>query len=354
MNDIQIREEFVPLNEAMPRADGTLLIKIIQPGWGSSGYYSEALLQNSVQQYHSGLHNFWNHQTEAEMQERPERDLRDLASVQVEDAWYDPNGPQGPGLYSRVKPFSQYTEAITEMAPYIGMSHVALGKAKEGEADGRKGPIIESISQVRSVDYVTRPGAGGAIIEAFREARLPADGQQSKLQEKSMTDKLTLEEVRKHPEIIKALQKEALDEAQHENKLSEAQQEIKKLKEDLARVNEADVLRQARSFTEKALEKVNLPTITKSRIVETLAADPVIKDGKLDEAGFTAKIAETVKTESEYLAKITESGQIKGLGGGKGGTPSTVSLEESEKALESEFAAFGLDKDSAKIAAKGR
>jgi hypothetical protein len=52
------------------------------------------------------------------------------------------------------------------MAPHIGMSIVAYVESHPGEVDGREGEIIDKIRLVDSDDYVTRPGAGGAVLEA--------------------------------------------------------------------------------------------------------------------------------------------------------------------------------------------
>jgi len=39
----------------------------------------------------------------------------------------------------------------------------AMGKANPGEAEGRKGSVVESLTHARSVDFVTFAGAGGAV-----------------------------------------------------------------------------------------------------------------------------------------------------------------------------------------------
>jgi hypothetical protein len=44
VQDVQA-SELIPLTEGAVRKDGTALIKLIQPGWGSSGYYPAAVLE---------------------------------------------------------------------------------------------------------------------------------------------------------------------------------------------------------------------------------------------------------------------------------------------------------------------
>src|SRR5262249_2852517 len=124
--------------------------------------------------FRAGLHQYANHPTRAEEADRPERDVRDLWSVLTTDAEYLENGPKGPGLYADVKvlpAFAPYAEAL---APHIGCSIRARGRASTGEREGRKGPIIEALVQGRSVDWVTVPGAGGGAVELFEAARAGA------------------------------------------------------------------------------------------------------------------------------------------------------------------------------------
>ena len=53
----------VPLIEAKTDDKGTIPIKIIDPGWGSSGYYSREVLQQAVNArvYAAGLQMYWTH-----------------------------------------------------------------------------------------------------------------------------------------------------------------------------------------------------------------------------------------------------------------------------------------------------
>ena len=60
---------------------------------------------------------------------------------------------------------------ITDLAPHIGLSHIAFGRATIGEAEGEKGTIIESINKVQIINLVTKGGAGGQIIQMFDAPR---------------------------------------------------------------------------------------------------------------------------------------------------------------------------------------
>ena len=355
----------VPLIEAKTDDKGTIPIKIIDPGWGSSGYYSREVLQQAANArvYAAGLQMYWNHPSKSDEKERPERDLRDLAGVLTEDARWDEQGSKGPGLYSRAKIFSAYRDHVAEMGPYIGLSHYVWGESKQGEAEGKKGEIITRIVAARSVDFVTVPGRGGAIAEAFRAARPPVPTDEQKAAgESSMgepTPKLTLESLRKdHPDIYEAVRKEiensaAMKEAQaqQEKKLAEAQKALEEAKAENARLKEAQLLVEAKTFVEAKVKDAKIPDLTKARIVESLGKSPVVKDGKLDEAAYTAAIEAAVKTEAEYLAKLG-AGKIEGMGAGASGGQ-TKTLEETDKELVAGFMRLGMSEAEAKAAVKG-
>lgn len=137
-------------------------IQIITPGWGSSGYYAADVLERAATNkiIPAGTHMYFNHATEAERHDRPERDVRDIAAVLVEDATWD-----GTRLIAEADIMGPHAELIESLAPYIGVS--ISGSATDitiGEAEGRTGPIIEDLASVASVDFVTRAGRGGAVL----------------------------------------------------------------------------------------------------------------------------------------------------------------------------------------------
>jgi len=344
--------DVVPLIEAKTDDNGTIPIKIIDPGWGSSGYYSREVLQQAVNArvYAAGTQMFWNHPSKTDEKDRPERDLRDLAGVLTEDAWWDERGPKGPGVYARAKVFSPYRDAVAEMGPYIGLSHYVWGESKPGEAEGKKGDIITRIVAARSVDFVTVPGRGGAIAEAFRAARPPEPTDEQKTEAGiqmvgEKPEKLTLESIRKeHPEIIEALRQEfendsARKEAQarQEKKLAETEKALEEAKAENARLKEALLLVEARTFVEAKVKASTLPEISKTRVAEALAKDPVVKDGKIDETAYAAKIEAAIKSEAEYLANLG-AGKVSGMGAG---APTEMTLEEAEKAFAERIKVFG-------------
>lgn len=180
--------DVIPLKEGAVGQDGTAYLKLISPGWGSSGYYSkEMLARDGAKAFPKGTKNFWDHATDQEERDRPEGSLRNLASVLTEDAHYESTGPAGSGLYAKAEVQPDFRGSVDSLAKHIGMSIRAQGKAKEGEAEGRKGPLIQELSRGISVDYVTTPGAGGQILQLFEAAgarRTQAQGEQMTDEEK--------------------------------------------------------------------------------------------------------------------------------------------------------------------------
>jgi hypothetical protein len=143
--------------------------KVIESGWGSSGYYGASMLaEYGPKVFKAGTKVFMNHPSASEASDRPERDVHQLAGKLVSDAVFRESG-----LYAEIEFYSHYAPIIEEMADDVGLSIHALGNAVEGEAEGRQGPIIESLVEdpFTSVDVVTVAGAGGkfvALLESYK------------------------------------------------------------------------------------------------------------------------------------------------------------------------------------------
>lgn len=150
---------------------GRVLLQLITPGWGSSGYYSPTVLENAATDrvFAAGTHVFFDHPSESERHDRPERSVRDLAMVLDEDARRDDHG----GLVAEAKVIGPYRDLITDdvFMEAVGMSIRASADTTIGEAEGRKGTIVTQLIEGVSVDLVTRAGRGGRILAAVESAR---------------------------------------------------------------------------------------------------------------------------------------------------------------------------------------
>lgn len=146
-------------------------IRLITPGWGSSGYYPAPVLEQAAKDrvFAAGTRMFLDHPLDEEvLGGRPERSLRDLAAVLVTNAIWDPDAK---ALFAEAQVFEPFRAALAEQAPHIGVSIRAAGSGEYGEAEGRKGLIINRIVAVESVDFVTAAGRGGAIVSLLESAR---------------------------------------------------------------------------------------------------------------------------------------------------------------------------------------
>lgn len=137
---------------------------------GSTGFYPAAVLErDGANAFPAGTHVYFDHPSERESWDRPERSVRDLAGAMIESAQYVQDDPEGPGLYARVQFFPDFREQIAGMAEVmpVEMSIRAAGTMEETDT----GTIITSILQGVSVDIVTHAGAGGRLVEMTENAK---------------------------------------------------------------------------------------------------------------------------------------------------------------------------------------
>lgn len=156
----KLHESFSP--EASSLGDGKYRIRIIVPGQGSSGIYTAENLAASAPVFKAGTEMFIDHPTETEEWERPERSIRDYAGVFLEDATVGEDG----ALYTVCKVFSGMNELIKDKWEHIGVSINAWCADPISETG-----VVPPIAGVRSVDFVTAPGAGGVITDLLESNR---------------------------------------------------------------------------------------------------------------------------------------------------------------------------------------
>lgn len=315
----RIKTDLIAVREAALGPDGSGGIKIIAPGWGSSGYYSEEMLsRDGPQVFTTGTKMFWDHPTLTEEWERPERSLRDLAGELTGDAVFNAAGSDGPGLYAPMKVFGSFASAVNELSGMesgLGVSIRAYGKASVGEAEGQTGQIIDELVGAESVDFVTFPGAGGAVLSLFEAARQRLV---------NPTPKEETMEVEKDPKFVEV-------KAQRDRLLAEG------------------LKRDAGDHVAVKLAEAKLPVVSRDKLKASLVVNPPAKDGVLDKVALEARIEEAVTAEVEYLAKLSGAGQIRGLGASGPGAEPDLTAE-----LEAEFVRGGLTESKAKFAAAGR
>jgi hypothetical protein len=301
----------VPLTEKAVKADGTVSLKIIAPGQGSSGYYpADVLKRDGPKVFTKGLHMHLDHPSVSEEADRPERSIATLAGTLTSDARWEANGAAGPGLYADARVRSDLAPIIEELAPHIGVSIRALGKAGTQEIGGKRVRTIEGITQAKSVDFVTVPGAGGKVLDLVESARQRHTGGGTPPPEDDGMEEKLNEANAKIADL--------------ETRLNEAER----------REREARLLQEARTLVVAKLAEAALPQPSRDRLVGQLAANPPTKDGALDADALATAVKEAADAEAAYLASVTGTAyRVTGMGGGPADPPAVPTLEESDKRI---------------------
>ncbi len=320
--------DLIPLVESALRPDGTLPVKVIAPGWGSSGYYSaEVLKRDGPKIFPKGTHQFIDHPGATESRDRPERSIRDLGAVTVTDAEWRDDPRHGPGLYANAKPVNETSARLIEdLSPFIGVSIRAAGRFQPGEAEGRKGPIITSLERGDSIDFVTVPGAGGKVLQLMESARNGPGWPMVK------EDAVNEAEARALQESMARLTEESHQQAQT-----------------IARLTEAAILREAQDLAAAEVQRSVLPDLTKARVIRETVAHVPLKEGAIDREVFSTQITEAVRQAAAEVNQALGGGAVRGLGA----MVETNELTEAQARtrLEESFRLAGMSESSAKLAA---
>ncbi len=306
------------IQEKAIRADGTALIKLIDPGVGSSGYYSADVLKAACEKkvIPAGTQMFANHMTEEERASRPEGDVTNLTAVTREDARWMDNGPDGPGAYANSQIFSHQQPFIEAVAEDIGVSLDGIAAISWGEVNGVAMPIIEELLAVSSVDFVTRAGRGGKIVSLQEAARDPKWIKQRQIAESKT------EPASKNPQTQPEPQAQ-------EEQMTEA--EAKQMAESQAN-RAVENYKAAQKAAREAVSGLALPDGVKNRIVEAQTASiPVLESGALDVATLTQRAKDAAAIEATFARENYNfgDGQVQN---GASSAPAEEAVSESKKA----------------------
>lgn len=148
---------------------GRVLLTLITPGQGSSGSYTNDVLEAAAADkvFPRGTQGHINHDTEFQRMERPEGDLRNLALVLLEDARVE--GTTG-ALVAEALVSSAWRDFVEEFKDFIGASIAAQAQVTKTP----DGPVVEKLlpHPFNRVDLVTVAGRGGAITEVLEAAHI--------------------------------------------------------------------------------------------------------------------------------------------------------------------------------------
>lgn len=261
--------------------EGKYRIRIIVPGQGSSGIYTAENLAASAPLFKAGTEMFIDHPTESEEWERPERSIRDYAGVFLEDATVGEDG----ALYTICKVFSGVNEIIRDKWEHIGVSINAWCNEPIAETG-----VVPVFAGVRSVDFVTAPGAGGAVIdllESNRNNSIAKEGTVDKETESKFSDLET-----KLTSLIEALG----------SKLDSVVASIKESKEE-EKVEEASIDVDAAIEAGKKIAESGLPEAAVARVREA------VKNGADVESALEAERAYIKEAVAATATPVVEKNE---------------------------------------------
>jgi cation transport regulator ChaB len=327
---------YIPLTEA--KVDkGTAKITVIQAGFNSSKdrFYPVDMLTRDHKVF-EGVKMYADHPSESDETNRPERSIRDWVAT-LKNVHMENNAVVGEAVI--VEPWMQEKLATLRdkgMLADMGVSINAVGAATQATIEGAKTNYIEKITRGRSVDFVTEAGAGG-LVEMY-EAERDVD-----------VDFITLTTLReRRPDLVKEIEtvvkntitKEAKKQMELETEiktLQETNETLTKERDDLKAEKEsavkAKLIAETKAIIEEAIGKAELPEAAKARILERF------KDAEKSDG-----LVEAIKAEQDYIAAITESGKVKGMGGGSPDIKANKdALKESWKRMHPEWTEAQLE-----------
>lgn len=286
------------LAEALPAADGNrapllLNVALIRPGWGNKSdnhYYPPEMLRRDAKVF-EGVKMYTTDHREGEKSVRTE-----VSQVQEIIGFTDDGAPIAK-VAIHDPDFAEATRNRARLNNLASLecSILARGNVKPGRIDGRKANVVEAITSARSVDWVTRGGAGGHALN-LAETDGGNDMSDNEQQEQ---EKVPVKETQ-------------------ETVLSEAGQETREAPKPL----ESDAVL---SF----LKASSLPEAAQKRLAEA-----EYEDGAEVEAAITAEV--------EYLKTITGSGKPFGQGGGQGPEQTRISEADMQKRFDDIDRQYGL------------
>lgn len=338
IDDMEAELQLLDISEAtIDLAKGELEVTFLKPGFNRSGYryYTKDAIHEAVTGgMFTNLKMFMNHQTPQEMNQRPERDLKDWVST-MKECWVDSDGAAKGKVKVVQSWFSSFLKDLQESGSIgeIGLSIFAQGKVKPTKIEGRQTNVVERFQRAMSVDWVTEPGAGGRVDQMWESYQPIMHKEQELNVLQSMTAEEALRELKEsRSDVIEALAKQIKDESADEARLQEAAKSIEDLiaqvkqlekdaedaKAELETTRESQVKDKQLAFVVESLTKAELPQVGKDRIKEQLMLQVHRTDaGEFDQGKVESTLKESVDREVEYVnSLVKESGGkgIKGLG----------------------------------------
>ena len=150
-----------------------LFMQPIEPGWGNTRdnhYYPKEMLERDAGKFVGAKM----YETDHNQAEKSTRTW--VSSIKAMEGFTESGAPIAKVAIID-KDFEQKLRKLAkaDMLGSMECSIMAAGKARKGfELDGRKGNVVEAITDVASVDWVTKAGAGGKAL-SLAESEVPVD-----------------------------------------------------------------------------------------------------------------------------------------------------------------------------------
>jgi hypothetical protein len=278
---------------------GRYRIRIIAPGRGSTGMYTAPNLAESAPLFTPGTHMFFDHQTMTEDWERPERSVRDLAGVFESGAEIMPDG----SLEADIKVYPSVNGIIRERWTDIGVS-INGWSVEEIGPDG----VVPVLAGIQSVDFVTRAGAKGAVLEVLesdgrwrvKNPPTPSNPTNTNVQE---------EQAVKPEEIVKAVSEAvaaAMPAAIKEAAALLAADQEKKVVEAAKKTPAVDPYEAAA----RVAEAEDLPKEARARVMEAVKRGAGVDDAIEAERAYIKAIAPAPVVREDASAKTCDDVQV--------------------------------------------
>jgi len=329
----ELIQNYIPLTEAT-FDKGRATVIVIKPGFNATEdrYYPAEMLKRDYKVF-EGQKMYADHPTEQEEKDLPERSIKNTSWVAVlKGVTVDESGVVT-GIAEIIEPWLMTKLATLrdkKLLSEMGISINAVGHASKATIDGKETLVIEELTGARSVDFVTEPGAGGIVT--FYESDRSRDidlVELSGLKERR-PDLVKLIEARVRAEITKEVKKAMENEeriTELEGQVTTLTTERDTLKEAALKAEKDKVKAEAQAAIKEAVDKAELPDAAKEVLKKRFAT-----------AESAEGITEAIQAETDYIAKLSEAGKVKGMGlTNADPKKATESLREAAKRMHPEW-----------------
>ncbi|MDX1491281.1 MAG: hypothetical protein R3332_08340 [Pseudohongiellaceae bacterium] len=313
-----MRESVSLIEAAAEASSSSFLIRIVKAGTSKNNkIYSDEVLRESTPLF-NGCRVFL--KSDEEHLAGKGKSVRNLIGGLSDSRFIEGKGADSGEIQARLDVIDgdiaiKLREAVDRSLTHLfGFSIDVEGEAK------RKGKFVEAVrfTKVHSVDMIVEPGAGGELIN-FIEAVA------SQTEENDPMKQRMLEAIRK---ANNGSLPSGLDEDNEDDVYAAFQEAVaSSVAPDTSNMVTKDELEQleVRSAMREAVRGSKLPEKAQAKLIKQLEAD-----SKLTVAKFT----EAIDEERDYLANFTETGTVRGLGGGDGTVGAQGTAEMLDKLLD--------------------